>query len=453
MFRARLLTFLAVLSFLPIAPAQDVGNMEQLVNSGRDLAIRAQSTGDAGLSKNSKKALEQAEKQLKKSLRGNPACERCSELLAGVYYYQSIFGFERSLDECFRVTTEGLARFPGSAVLAMFKGYAHYGAYQYREAIGALQRSLASTRLDAQTQGMVRAALDDSRNKFLGTWNRHANFYQSNESRLTAWNPQANRMEVTFQASQDWERNLGGLGFAALTANAPQLQDPEIQQYCEDLVSGLVSRNPGSPFDYKVTLLNTREVNAVTPPGYVVVHRGLLEFADSEGELAGVLAHELGHNYAHHAARAAIKSMIAQGLAKSVIGALNPQSQAAQMAANLGSQFALNLFVLAYSRFEEKEADLYGAHIMFNAGYNPTAASDFFLKMYKQGGKGAVKFLSTHPPNADRATYLTDYLDAFPLDREMKMDSKLFQKVKARLVTPANVPNIPTPGRGGPPLR
>jgi len=83
---------------------------------------------------------------------------------------------------------------------------------------------------------------------------------------------------------------------------------------------------------------------------------------------------------------------------------------------------------------------------MFNAGYNPTAASGFFLKMYKANPKQPIKFLSTHPPVPDRATYVTDYLESFPLDRELTIDSPAFQKLKARL-SPA------APGRGAlPPL-
>jgi Zn-dependent protease with chaperone function len=72
------------------------------------------------------------------------------------------------------------------------------------------------------------------------------------------------------------------------------------------------------------------------------------------------------------------------------------------------AQFGIGLFLNAYSRHEEKEADLYAAHIMFNAGWNPTAMSLTFLKMYKLHPKQPVKFLSTHPPIQDRADYLTE---------------------------------------------
>ncbi len=59
-----------------------------------------------------------------------------------------------------------------------------------------------------------------------------------------------------------------------------------------------------------------------------------------------------------------------------------------------------------------------------------------------------MKFLSTHPPVPDRATYLTDYLESFPLDTEMQIDSKDFQKMKARLATLVPTAQPVGPGRG-----
>ena len=68
--------------------------------------------------------------------------------------------------------------------------------------------------------------------------------------------------------------------------------------------------------------------------------------------------------------------------------------------------------------------------------------------MYKENPKKPIKFLSTHPPAPDRASYLTDYLESFPLDTEMQIDSRDFQKMKTKLAT--LIPNTQqkTPGRG-----
>ena len=301
--------------------------------------------------------------------------------------------------------------------------------------------------VDPNTAAQITQILQTSQQQFLTNWNRQASFYQSRESRIEQYNPQTYRNEIAFQVTPDFELQLGAQGFAALTNNAPKIADPEIQTYLESLVTRLISKSPGSAFSYKITVVNSPEVNAVTPPGHIIVYTGLLAFADNEAQLAGVLSHELAHNYGHHQARAVIKNYLAQSIANAALRAINPQNQTAQLLGYLGANIGLSLFSRAYSRFEEKEADQYGAHLMFNAGYSPLDASSFFLKMSKASGKQPPKFLSTHPPLLDRADYLTEYLESFPADgREFRVDSEEFKKIKARLVP--SQPQQRTPGRG-----
>jgi predicted Zn-dependent protease len=152
-------------------------------------------------------------------------------------------------------------------------------------------------------------------------------------------------------------------------------------------------------------------------PGHIVVNTGLLRSARSESELAAVLAHELGHNYGHHAARRVLKAYQAQAFTNTLLSALNPQGAGQQMLAQVAGQIGIGLFLNAYSRSEESEADRYGAHIAYNAGYNPTALSSFLLTLYERNPKQPVRWLSTHPPLPNRIEELTAYLESFPLGR------------------------------------
>lgn len=422
--------------------------VEKLIEQGKQQGLSYLSSKDDRTKRSAKRTLDEAADLLKKKLKGEPSCEKCFELLAITGFYQSYFGFTKDYDDCIKTAGEGLTQFPANSRLAYYKGYAHYNSGQYSETVKAFTRFLMNPVQDTQTLSQVRQLLLDGQQRFLANWNGHAQYYQSPQSRISVYNPQTYKQETVFQVTPDWEINLGSQGFTALTAQASKLEDAGLKEYLENLVSRLTEKSPGSPFSYKLTVINSPEVNAVTPPGHIIVYTGLLAATENESELAAVLAHELAHNYAHHQARAVLQKYHTQNAANALVQLINPKSASAQVAARLGAAITVDLFSRAYSRFEEKEADLYGSHLLFNAGYNPTAATQFFLKLYKTNPKKPVKFLSTHPPAPDRATYLTDYLESFPLDKEMQIDSREFQKMKARLATLVPSTQQKGPGRG-----
>ncbi|MEN3333667.1 MAG: hypothetical protein V7641_3032 [Blastocatellia bacterium] len=419
-----------------------------LLKQAREAGTNYANNKDDQSKKTAKKSLEEAEKLMKEALKHDPACEKCTEQLARAYLYKSYFGFEKDYDDCIKVAAQGLTRFPSNVPLAYIKGVAHYNSGQHGEAVKALNRYLAGATGDPQGTAQAQKLLQDSQQRFMVSWYKHADYYQSKDSRIEAMGAGFKPVTI-FQVTPQWELQLGGQAFAAVTNASPTLQDQEIQTYVESLVSRLTSKTPGPNFTYKVTILKSPAVNAMTVPGHVFVNLGLFAFAESESEFVGVLAHEMGHNYGHHAGRRFIKAIQAQQIANLAAALVNPQNQMAQLATQLAGQIGVNLFLLAYSRGEEKEADLYGAHLMYNAGYDPTALSVFFTKMFKANPKQPVRFLSTHPPVPERATYLIDYTEAFPLgSSEVKTDSAEFQKIRARVLNAMqSAPGQQAPGK------
>src|ERR1051325_1883918 len=432
---ATVVWLLALSLWAPSASAQDLPpRVDLLLAQARADGLSWLSTKDGKTRDKAKRGLEDAERELREGLKQEPRRERYWEALVSAKFYQAYFGFAKNYDDCLDAANDGLRAYPANARIAYFAGSAHYNRAEYAEALKAFNRFLAAPVRDSTSEAQVRQLAQVSEQQFLGSWNKYANFYQMRESRIESINPQTFVKTITFQATRDWEEQLGGQGFTALTANAPVLQDSDVKSYLEEIIGRLASKNPGAPFDFKLTVINAPVVNAVTPPGHVIVYTGLLQFAESEGELAAVLAHELGHNYAHHQARAGINAMVTQSGANAIANAINPKSVAGKAAVSIGMNLGVTLLLRAYSRAEEKEADLYATPLMFNAGYNPTALSAFFLKLYKEHPKQPFKYLATHPAVPDRATYLTDYLESFPLGRELALDSPAFQKIKARLV-------------------
>lgn len=173
------------------------------------------------------------------------------------------------------------------------------------------------------------------------------------------------------------------------------LQNPEINQYVNQIGQRLVAQSGRSTIPYTFQVVNDRSVNAfATMGGFVYVNRGLLLLADNEAELASVMAHEIGHIVGRHAIEQMRKTAIASGL----VGAAGLDRNTA---ANIGVELA---FRRPNSRKDELEADSLGLEMMRRAGYAPSAMVSFMSKLL-QGGN-VPTFLSTHPATSERIARL-----------------------------------------------
>jgi predicted Zn-dependent protease len=86
--------------------------------------------------------------------------------------------------------------------------------------------------------------------------------------------------------------------------------------------------------------------------------------------------------------------------------------QLAEMGIGLGA----NSVLLKYSRGAESDADLLGARIMAQAGYNPMEAARFFEKLEAETGKrsGIEQFFSSHPNPGNRSQRIEKELQYLP---------------------------------------
>src|SRR5919199_1156903 len=58
------------------------------------------------------------------------------------------------------------------------------------------------------------------------------------------------------------------------------------------------------PYNYQFFVVDDKDVNAFSlPGGYIYVNKGLLDYVQSDDELAGVLGHEVIHAAHHHVAK------------------------------------------------------------------------------------------------------------------------------------------------------
>lgn len=161
-----------------------------------------------------------------------------------------------------------------------------------------------------------------------------------------------------------------------------------------------VSDDPG--YEWDVVLIDSDEtVNAFAlPGGKMAVYTGILPVAGSDAGLAVVMGHEIGHVVAHHGGEAMTRAMGVNALLSLL------ESGDTQTIAAYASEFAVQR---PLGRDAELEADHIGIIYMARAGYDPAEAPAFWTRM--AGGDPsapglAERFLSTHPPDADRIAQL-----------------------------------------------
>lgn len=185
------------------------------------------------------------------------------------------------------------------------------------------------------------------------------------------------------------------------------VRDPQLAEYLESVGQGLVRAIPREyqhpEFRYYFKVVNDRSINAFAlPGGPMYVNTGAIMAAKNEGELAGVMAHELSHVALRHGTAQATKAespSLLAGLGQ-IGGAILGGPLGTVVAA--GSQIGGAAFLLRYSREYETEADLLGARIMANAGYDPRDLANMFKTIEAQTGGGGGGFLSDHPSPKDR---------------------------------------------------
>jgi predicted Zn-dependent protease len=180
-----------------------------------------------------------------------------------------------------------------------------------------------------------------------------------------------------------------------------------------------VFRPDAQRWNWEVNVLTSPEVNAwCMPGGKIAVYTGLLDKLNvTDDELAAVLGHEMAHALREHA-RERASEQAAAGLGISVISAVAGLGDLGQQ----GLQYAyMGVLGLPNSRSHETEADRIGVELAARAGYNPQAAITLWQKMGALGGGESPKFMSTHPPRAERQSDLTVYSQrVMPLYQQAK---------------------------------
>ncbi len=200
------------------------------------------------------------------------------------------------------------------------------------------------------------------------------------------------------------EARMGVQAFGQIKQQEKISTDPAVNARIQRIgkrVAAAVGRElPDAQWEFVV--FDSDQINAFAlPGGKVGFYTGLINLADSDDEIAIVMGHEVAHVTSRHGAERQSQAMLIGlgGVALGVTTRNDKNFEYYMLAYGVGS----TLGTLAYSRNHEIEADVIGLRFAAKAGYDPRAAVTFWTKMAaKESGPRPPKFLSTHPPSAER---------------------------------------------------
>jgi predicted Zn-dependent protease len=238
------------------------------------------------------------------------------------------------------------------------------------------------------------------------------------------------------------EHRIGDAVVRQARAQGAIMEDPEVNDYLNDLGHRLVAAVPDASMDFEFFAIADNQINAFAlPGGYIGVNTGLILLTQNESELASVLGHEITHVTQHHMARmlAAQKDTLLMSLAALAMAILAVRgggvSGAAAAQAAMASVTALSLQTqLNFTRENEYEADRIGFQRMVAAGFDPTAMATFMTRMQNAtrfADSAAPSYLRSHPVTFERIAEAQ--ARAANLPYKQVPDSLDFQMVRALL--------------------
>ena len=247
-------------------------------------------------------------------------------------------------------------------------------------------------------------------------------FYFTSCSQLTSIN----------MYSTDEEIQLGNRYSFQIENQLKFIKDPFINEYVNELGQRLVSVSKRKNIKYRFKVVDDPAVNAFAiPGGYCYVNIGLIEFADTESELASVISHEIGHVVGKHGMENMTKQNII-GLAGALALGAKPSFGEELMSSLIQQGILTN-----YGRAAELEADRFGIQQMHDAGINPNGSKQFFEKLIleeKEGSSRMQSLLSTHPPTAIRIKQASKIIENLPEKDYDPLTAKNFKILKKYLL-------------------
>ncbi len=250
----------------------------------------------------------------------------------------------------------------------------------------------------------------------------------------------ASPMTRVFAADQtDEEVKMGKEAAEQVAKQCKFLKDPALIKRVETIgnviakiasekeVPASYGKSKLAKFDYTFKIVDDPEVNAFAlPGGFVYVNKGLLDYIQSDDELAAILAHEISH-VAHHHTMQLIKSQTSlQALwMLAILVGVSVHTKSEGMDALTQAMLMIQVAKQsAYSQEAELDADRTGVAYLAEAKYNPVGMLTSMERLARdEVRKPSVNpgIFATHPSSNVRAKAIIEEIQkrGLPINRRL----------------------------------
>lgn len=195
------------------------------------------------------------------------------------------------------------------------------------------------------------------------------------DAQRTALKPAMMATRVTPAEEMELGRRLAGQMYFRRSSDNADEAFRKTEQYVKRLGQSLLAGRARKEIFYEFHLVDEGMVNAFAlPGGQIFVFRGLVEFVESEAELASILGHEIAHVDARHCVELFQAEMAAEKISGPLLGNT-------KWLARIGMRLASRIIQGGYQQYQEFEADARGLKFAADAGYAPDAAEKVMARL------------------------------------------------------------------------
>jgi Zn-dependent protease with chaperone function len=186
--------------------------------------------------------------------------------------------------------------------------------------------------------------------------------------------------------------------------------DPLLNAYVQGVADNLWNQVARKDVPYSVKVIKDNQINSfATMGGFVYINEGLIDFIQSDDELASVIGHETGHIERRH-----VLSMYSKAEILNILFGI--ASIFSPIIYEFGGLAEAGLMAKV-SREDEIQADRYGLQLMSRAGYDPESMVTMMAHMNvleDEHNDAVSKYLEDHPDPSARISHLMGYPELNP---------------------------------------